>query len=163
MKSHYHIVLLSSAVINHAFELDDIGIRALMNEGLSGSEGVSCTVPEQQLIRQALEATLPRQRFRSRRQQRICSDLCSGLDNCYLVHPKCRGRTESEEDNKESDVNLAIGDTFLYEEEMIMCESKRIQAKQVLMQQLSSGLSKECSKLARRSLLLECVLISPLD
>jgi hypothetical protein len=151
MKSFHHIVLLYSAIISHGFELDDIGVRALMNEGLSGSYGARCTVAEQQLIRQALEATLPRQRFRSRRQQRICSDLCSGLDNCYLVHPKCRGRTQSEEESKESDVNLAIGVTFLYQEEMIMCESKRIEAKQALVQQLSSGLSKECCTLAKRS------------
>jgi hypothetical protein len=148
--------------ISSAIDEDDIGIRLLLNQGKAVSEQEACSPLEKQAIQKALEATLPKQRFRSRIQISACTDLCAGLDNCYLIHSKCRGtRIDNEKDSDIADTQLAFGDTVLKGENMKSCEMKRQEAKSILMQSLSPLLSRQCNALARSSLLLECVYITP--
>jgi hypothetical protein len=156
-------LFLAIARLSSAIELDDIGIRLLLNQGQAVSEHIACTQSEKQAIQKALEETLPNQRFRPRNQLSACTDLCAGLDNCYLVHPKCRGiRIHSEETEiAVTDTQLTFGDTILKGDNMNFCEIKRQEAKSVLIQNLSSILSKQCNALARNSLLLECVYFAP--
>jgi len=163
MKTFSALILLLASSCS-AFELNEIGIRVIVNGGVAHE---SCSEAEQDHLKSTVQDALPRQRLRNsamrRRYQAACSELCTDMTNCFVLHPQCRGAVDEPED---TDDDLAASDVLFDPEftfgqdELSGCAGKKSETKNQLKGFFTSeSVSQTCKSFVKASIHLECVVV----
>jgi hypothetical protein len=151
--------------------LDNVGVRVLLNQGKDATDGSFCNEVDRLILQTLLNVILPltRRNLRKDGQQdrdlASCRDACKGFPRgqCYLVYSKCweyRRALVSDEEEEEVARRFLANNVPIEASEKCHGMETLVESQLVKLITQDLGLSLPCLQLAEKNVTLTCILMN---